>query len=166
MKLPPYYKFPEIDSDTFVLRQVEIEDIKDIVEISYYNSQPALTVGDAIAMQDEINKDYENGSSIHWGIADKKTNVIMGTIGYYRGFDNGIGELGCVLKPEFSGKGIMTAAVKLAAEFGINTIGLTKVIAITTKQNSRAVKLFERLNFIRQVDLPEDEIEFQYIKGD
>ncbi|MBU2906491.1 GNAT family N-acetyltransferase [Arenibacter algicola] len=166
MKLPPYYIFPQINSDTFVLRQVEIEDIKDIVEISYYNSQPALTVGDAIAMQDEINKDYENGSSIHWGIADKRTNVIMGTIGYYRGFDNGIGELGCVLKPEFSGKGIMTTAVKLAAEFGINTIGLTKVIAITTKQNSRAVKLFERLNFIRKADLPEDEIEFQYIKGD
>ena len=161
MKLPPYDKFPEIISDAIVLRQVQADDIKDLVEISFYDSRPALTVEDATEMQDRIDLDYQNGTSIHWGIADKQTNEIMGTLGYYRGLDKGIGELGCVLKPEFRGQGFMTTAIKLAIEFGLNDIGLTKIIAITTKQNDRAIKLLGHLNFIKTADLQEDEIEYQ-----
>lgn len=163
MLLPPYDKFPEIISETIVLRQIQKEDIPDLVEISFYNARPALTVEDAIEMQNKINLDYQNGSSIHWGIADKQTNKIVGTLGYYRGFDNGIGELGCVLKPEFRGRGFMTAAMKLATQYGLSNIGLTKVIAITTKQNINAINLFGRLNFIKTKDLEEDEIEYQFV---
>ncbi|MES2592206.1 MAG: GNAT family protein [Bacteroidota bacterium] len=163
MKRPPYDKFPEIISDTIVLRQVETEDIKELIEISFYDSRPALTVEDATEMQNKINLDYKNGSSIHWGIADKRTNKIVGTLGFYRGFDKGIGELGCVLKAEFRGKGFMTSAMKLATEYGLNTIGLTKITAITTKQNSNAIKLLERLRFIKTKDLQEDEIEYEFV---
>lgn len=104
MHLPPYDKFPEIVSETIILREIQDDDIKDIVEISFYDAMPALTVENAKEMQERINLDYQNGSSIHWGIANKQTNQIMGTLGYYRGFDHGIGELGCVLKSEFHGK--------------------------------------------------------------
>ena len=165
MKLPPYDKFPEIISAAIVLRQVKTDDIKDLVEISFYDSRPALTVEDATEMQDRINLDYQNGSSIHWGIADKQTNEIMGTLGYYRGFDKGVGELGCVLRPAFRGKGFMTTAMKLATGFGLNDIGLTKIIAITTKQNNRAIKLLERLHFIKTADLKEGEIEYQFVNS-
>ncbi|WP_413998223.1 GNAT family N-acetyltransferase [Flavobacterium sp. W1B] len=165
MKLPPYDKFPEIISDTIVLRQIQIDDIKDIVKISFYDSRPAMTVEDATEMQDKINLDYQNGLSIHWGIADKNTNEIIGTLGYYRGFDKKVGELGCVLRPEFRGKGFMTEAMKLATEFGINDIGLTKIIAITTKQNNSATKLLERLNFIKIANLQDDEIEYQFVNN-
>ena len=161
MKLPPYNKFPEIISDTIVLRQVQTEDIKELIEISFYDSRAALTVADAIEMQNKINLDYQNGSSIHWGIADKRTNEILGTLGYYRGLDKGIGELGCVLKAEFRGQGLMTKAMKLATEYGLNHIGLAKITAITTRQNESAIKLLERLNFVKTKDLPEDGMEYQ-----
>ena len=163
MNLPPYNKFPKIVSETIILREIQDDDIKDVVEISFYDAMPALTVENAKEMQDRINLDYQNGSSIHWGIANKQTNQIMGTLGYYRGFDNGIGELGCVLKSEFHGKGFMTAAMKLAAEFGINYMGLTKVIAITDKNNSNAIKLFNRVGFVKTRDLQENEIEYQFV---
>lgn len=165
MKLPPYDIFPEINSDTIVLRQVQTDDIKGLVEISFYDSRPALNVEDATEMQDRINLDYQNGSSIHWGIADKWTNEIIGTLGYYRGFDKGVGELGCVLKPKFRGKGYMTLALKLATEFGLNEIGLTKIIAITSKQNANAIKLLGRLNFIKIAELQEDEVEYQFVNN-
>lgn len=163
MNLPPYNKFPEIDSKTIILREIQDSDLKDIVEISFYDAMPASTVENAKEMQDRINQDYQNGTSIHWGIANKQTNQIMGTLGYYRGFDNGIGELGCVLKPEFYGKGFMTTAMKLAAEFGLNNIGLTKVIAITDKNNNSAIKLFNRVGFVKTADLEENEIEYQFV---
>lgn len=165
MKLPPYNKFPEIISDKIVLRQIQTEDINGLLEISFYDSQPALTVEDGIEMQNKIDADYQNGSSIHWGIADRQTNEILGTVGYYRGLDNGIGELGCVLKAEFRGQGFMTKAMKLAIEFGLTNIGLAKIIAITTKQNDSAIKLLERLNFVKTATLQEDEIEYQLVSN-
>lgn len=164
MKLPPYTKFPEIYSETIVLRQVETGDIDDLVEISFYDSKPALTAKEALEMQERINLDYQNGNSIHWGIANKLTNKIVGTLGYYRGFDEGIGELGCVLKSEFQGQGFMTNAMKMAIEFGLKNIGLTKIIAITSKQNHGAIKLLERVNFTKTAALENDEIEYLFVK--
>lgn len=165
MKRPPYNKFPEVISDKIILREVSTEDIKDLIDISFYDGKPALTVEDAAEMQNKINIDYQNGSSIHWCIVDKHTHKIVGTLGYYRGFENGVGELGCVLKSKFRGQGYMTIAMKLAIEFGFNEIGLTKITAITSKQNYDALKLLERLNFMKAADLPDDEIEYNFVKN-
>lgn len=163
MNLPPYLIFPEVSSESIVLRQVATDDLKDLIEISFYDSIPATSLKDAAAMQEKIDLDYQNGSSIHWGIANKQTNEMIGTVGYYRGFENGIGELGCVLRPNFRGKGYMTTAIKLAAEFGLMNMSLKKVIAITSPQNDKTIKLLERANFIKTADLPEDEIEYQFV---
>lgn len=163
MRLPPYDEFPEVFLGTIILRQVQTDDIKNFIGVSYYNSRPALTIENAMEMQDRINQDYESSSSIHWGIADKHTNEIMGTLGYYRGLDKGVGELGCILRPEFRGKGFMTTAMKLAIGFGLYNIGLTKIIAITTRQNTSARNLLERLNFIKTADLHEDEVEYEFV---
>jgi ribosomal-protein-alanine N-acetyltransferase len=166
MKLPPYKKFPQINSDQVVLRQIQNDDIQDIVEISFYNSKPALTIEDAIEMQNKINSDYQNGTLIHWGIADVQTNKIVGTLGYYRGFNNGIGEIGCVLKSEFRKKGLMTNAMKLAIEYGLNHIGLSKIIAITGKENNNAIKLLERLHFHKISDFDENNVMYQIVSSD
>jgi len=164
IQLPPYNKFPEIVSGAILLRQVKTSDIQHLIEISFYNSKPALTLDDAIEMQKKIDLDYQNGTSIHCGIINNQTNKIMSTLGYYRGFNNGAGELGCVLKPEFRVQGYITIAMKLACEFGLKNIGLAKIIAITTMQNHSAIKLLERSNFINTQILNDEDIEFQYQK--
>ncbi|WP_136668046.1 GNAT family N-acetyltransferase [Flavobacterium sp. H122] len=162
MKLPPYDIFPSITGDKISLRQIQTSDIKDLIEISFYDSIQATTLPQATEMHAKINKDYFDGNSIHWGIVDKLTNKIVGTCGYYRGLDKGEGELGCVLLPQYKGQGFMTAALQLAIDFGINNIGLKRVWAVTTKQNNKAIKLLMRLNFIKIADLQDDEIEYEF----
>lgn len=162
MKLPPYDIFPIITGDKISLRQIQTSDIKDLIEISFYDSIQATTLLQATEMQAKINKDYNDGNSIHWGIADNITNNMIGTCGYYRGLDKGAGELGCVLLPLYRGQGFMTTAMQLAMDFGINNIGLKRVWAITTKQNIKAIKLLKRLNFIKISDLQDDEIEYEF----
>ena len=162
MKLPPYNIFPNIKDDKISLRQIMPADIKDLVEISFYDSVQATTVQKATEMQAKINKDYFDSQSIHWGIADKLTNKIVGTCGYYRGLDKGEGELGCVLLPQYRGQGYMTAAMLLAIEFGLNNIGLKRIWAITSQHNTKAIKLLERLNFIKVADLDDNEVEYDY----
>jgi len=166
LNLPPYDIFPTISADRIALRQILPSDIKDIVEISYYDAIQATTVLQATEMQAKINNDYYDGNSIHWGIADKQTNNIMGTCGYYRGFDNGAGELGCILLPQFRRKGFMTHAMQLAIDYGINNIRLKRIWAVTTKQNDHAIKLLNRLNFIKISDLPDDEVKFEFRLND
>ena len=161
MNLPPYEIFPAISGDRISLREILAADIKDLIEISFYNSVQATTLQQATEMHDRINKDYCNGKTIHWGIADNLTNKIVGTCGYYRGLDKGTGELGRVLLPQFRGKGYMTSAMLLAIDFGINIIGLKRVWAITTQQNAKAIKLLERLNFVKIADLEDSKIEYE-----
>lgn len=164
MKLPPYNIFLGIAGEKISLRQIQTSDIQDRIEISFYGAIQATTLQQATEMQARINNDYRNSNSIHWGIADNRTNNIVGTCGYYRGFDNGAGELGCVLLPQYRGQGLMAPAMELAIDFGINNIGLKRVWAITTKQNDRAIKLLERINFIKVADLQDDEIEYEFRK--
>lgn len=161
MKLPPYQDFPIISDKKIRLRQVIASDMNELLEISYYDAKQAKNVEQAIEMQVKIDKDYDEGNSIHWGIEDISTNKIVGTCGYYRGLDKGEGELGCVLLPQFRGQGLMTNAMQLAIDFGFKNMSLKRIWAVTTKQNNQAIKLLERLNFIKLTDLPDDEIEYE-----
>lgn len=162
MTLPPYETFPEIVSDSIILRQIRPVEIKDILEISFYDAKQARTEQEALDMLNKINEDYQNGTSIHWGIVDKGSHTIVGTCGYYRGLADGTGELGCILRPAFRGQGFMTAAIERAVKFGLDTIGLNRIIAITTTDNEKAVKLLARLNFKKTTDLEDKEVEYQY----
>lgn len=161
MTLPPYDYFPIISDNKILLRQIQFSDIKDIIEISFYDAIQATTLDQAIEMQAKINADYEKGNSVHWGIADKLTNKILGTCGYYRGLDKGEGELGCVLLPQYRGQGYMTSVMVLAIEFGLNHMGLKRIWAKTNKQNEKAIKLIEKLNFIKIGDMEDDEVEYE-----
>lgn len=161
MKLPPYDIYPSISGDKVTLRQVLQSDIADLVEISCYDAVQATSIDEALLMQEKIDQNYREGNSIHWGIADTTTNKLIGTCGYYRGFDKGAGELGCILLPKFRGQGFMTNAMQLAIRFGQNDIGLIRIWAITTKSNHTAIKLLERLDFTKVADFEEEKIEYE-----
>lgn len=154
-------KFPNITGDRISLRQVLDVDIQDLIEISFYDAIQAKTIEQAAEMQTKINKDYISGDSIHWAIVDNTTDKIVGTCGYYRGFNNREGELGCVLLPQHQGKGYMTDAMLLAINFGLNSIGLQRIWAATSRQNLKAIQLLERLHFKKIADLDDEEVKFE-----
>jgi len=161
MKLFQYDNFPHVTGNRVSLRQILETDVEDLIEISFYDAVRAETAQQAAEMQVKINQDYLDGNSIHWGIADNVTRKIVGTCGYYRGLDKGEGELGCVLLPPYYGKGYMTAGMTLAIDFGLNTLGLKRIWAATDQQNGPAIKLLERLNFVKTADLGDGETEYE-----
>ena len=164
MNLPPYPSFPEISTHALLLRDIYPYDIPALIEISFYDGKPAKNYEDALHMQQKINADYEAGNSIHWGIVDLKTREMVGTCGYYRGFAQDRGELGCVMRPEFRGQGYMRAALELAIHFGLHQMGLEKIIAITTLDNLPAIRLLTRLKFAQTGVLQDNYIEYVYME--
>lgn len=158
---PPYANFPVLKGEKISLRQIENKDLNDLLEISFYDAIQATTVEVAKDMQSKINEDYQQGNSVHWGIVENSSNKIAGTCGYYRGFEKNQGELGCVLLPKFQGKGYMTAAMQLAIDFGLDEMKLTRIWAATSRDNSQAIKLLERLSFKKVNDLADNEVEYE-----
>ncbi len=161
MNLPPFPLFPKISTERITLRAITSNDLEALREISYYDAIQAKSVEEAAEMQARIDQDYLDGNSIHWGIADPETGEIVGTCGYYRGFENDSGELGCVLLPQFQGKGYMTLAMQLAIDFGLKTLELKRIWAATSKDNFPAIQLLERLHFKRTSNFDHKEIEFE-----
>lgn len=161
MNLPPYKTFPEISNERILLQEVRPFDMSDIMDISFYDARQATTASEAQEMQDKIDQDYLNGNSIHWGIVDKRTNKIVGTCGYYRGFENGSGELGCILLPQFRGQGFMSAAMQLAIDFGFKVIGLRKIWAATDHKNKETIKLLTRLDLKKTSEKENGELIFE-----
>lgn len=153
-----------LSSNQIFLRQVINADADEIMEISYYDGIQASNPNEAIEMQEKINQDYLQGNSIHWGIVDAQSSKLVGTCGYYRGFVNDTGELGYVLKQSFEGRGYMSNALKKAIEFGINIIGLQKIIAITEKSNIKSQNVLKRLNFVQDGE-QDDYITYTYQRG-
>ena len=149
MNIPPYPTFPILQGPCMTLRQIKEADMADVLEISFYDSKPASTIAGAWDMQQKIDLDYQNGISIHWGIAHPVTDEIMGSLGYYRGFENGVGEIGCVLRPKYRGQGIMNLSIQLIVGFGLDIMGLNKISATTSLENKPALKLLEKLEFVR-----------------
>lgn len=163
MFIPPYKSYPILFGDQVILRQLTADDIQDSIAISYYDGLQASNLKEAMAMQEKINKDYLQGDSIHWGIIDKTTNKIVGTCGYYRGFLEGVGELGCILLPQFYGKGYMTLSMQLAIDYGITKMQLKRIYAITNRENEKAIQLLTRLNFIKTKELEDNYLAFDYV---
>lgn len=162
-KRPPYSIYPHVSNEKVALRKIINSDINAIIEISFYDAIQAISLEQAIEMNSKIDNDYDNSNSIHWGIIDNQTNEIVGTCGYYRGFYKDQGELGCVLLPQYRGKGFMTDAMLLAIDFGFKNIGLKRIFAVTSKQNDKAIRLLERIGFKKNSELQENEVEYELI---
>lgn len=147
MKFPPFASFPILENQNVLLREIRDEDFEFITEISFYDSIKAESIAQAKEMNDRIDENYKSGKSIHWLIFDKSSNQIAGTAGFYRGFLNNQGEIGCVLLPDSQGKGMMSQALKLIIKFGLNEMKLDKIWAATHVENEKANQLLKRLGF-------------------
>lgn len=161
MNFPPFRTVPQLVNDKITLRPVLASDIPYLIEISFYDGKQAASLEEAIEMQEKIDVNYKEGDSVHWVIIDNRSGQITGTCGYYRGFEKATGELGCVLLPRFRGQGFMTLALQLAIDFGLKKMELKHIRAVTTAQNIAAIKLLQRLGFLKTADLQDHGIEFQ-----
>lgn len=75
-------------------------------------------------------------------------------------FLEGAGELGCILLPQYYGQGYMTLSMQLAIDYGLTTMRLNRIYAITSRENEKAIQLLKRLNFTRIKALDDPYLEF------
>lgn len=162
MNLPPYSTFPELRSEKLLLREAVMEDIPGLLEALTYDGKAAQTLEEGTQIIHKINRNYLDGESVNWVIEEQETNQLIGFVGYYRGFENGIGEIGFVLKEQFRGKGFMSQALSLAVDFGINRMRLSQVRAFTKPDNEKSIAVLKRNGFSLEIESGGEYLKFIY----
>ncbi len=165
MNLPPYPVFPELKTEKLLLREVVDEDIPFLLEILTYDGKTAATLEEGIEIIEKNKQNYQSGNSVNWVIEKTETGELVGFIGYYRGFENGIGEIGFILKAAFRGQGFMSPSLVLVTEFGLKHMKLKQVTAFTKPDNDKAIAVLNRNQFVAEKELEGGYLKFVYFAG-
>jgi RimJ/RimL family protein N-acetyltransferase len=77
-------------------------------------------------------------------------------------------DIGFAFLPEFSGKGYAREAADAVMAYGKKSIGLKRIVGITSHDNQRSILLLEKigLKFERPIKLPKDEEEISLFAWD
>lgn len=145
----PFEKFPMLEVDDLILCEITMDDLDDIEELAYYNSVKTKTREETIDSIRKVAEDYRNRKTLHWGIVKREGSdrSILGACGFYRGFKDGVAEVGYVLKEAHRGKGIITKVVKRLSEYGFEVLKLNAIKAYTKETNLASVNVLKRAGY-------------------
>jgi ribosomal-protein-alanine N-acetyltransferase len=138
---------PTLTTPRLLLRDALPSDAGPLLEVTFYDGRPAADVPAAGAILQRIRADQDAGETLHWVICLRDDGTPIGTVGFYRGFTGGAGELGYVLAAAHRGRGLAGEAAAAACGYGFDGLGLERIVAWTEPGNVASRRLLERLGF-------------------
>jgi ribosomal-protein-alanine N-acetyltransferase len=148
--------FPVLCTPRLVLRQLIPEDAAAVFEIrgdyqvTRLNIGPAYThLGQAAELIDSITAGYRQGIELRWGIAlAGQPDWVIGMVGYNEwNRRDRRGSVGYDLARDYWGLGIMPEALREALRFGFGRMGLNRVEADASAENTASSRVLEKLGF-------------------
>ena len=137
-------EFPNLDSERLKFRELRIDDAEEFHEMANYPDGD-LQLQEVIDKINQIRLEIALGNAFSWKLMLNGT--LIGTCGYYRGFENNSGEVGFVLKEKYRRKGYMTEALKTTIPFGFQKLNLKRICAFTLPSNEPTQQLLLKLGF-------------------
>jgi ribosomal-protein-alanine N-acetyltransferase len=108
-----------------------------------------------IVNQDKINliiRHWKNSYKKYgfglWGVIDKKTDMLIGHCGLAWLQDNSDIELAYLLYKDYWGRGLASEAASACLNYGLNELGLKRIVALVYPQNVPSIKIIEKLGMI------------------
>ena len=155
--------FPLLDYDQdYTLREQQLCDSKNF--LAYYND-PCVTqfiladVPDSIEKaEEEINycrSLFYKKTGVYWTLAQKKSNKMIGAIGYYVRSSEEL-EICYDLHKNFWKQGIMSKALTAVIQLAQHKMGIKCISAITLEANKASTFLLEKLGFSHDTTLPKN----------
>ena len=147
---------PTIENIKITLRKMQEKDANDLFQ--YYNNENVYqyldwngpkSVEDAERIIKIWNKGFEEGWILRFAIAEKATNIIIGTI-FLNNFEGRRAEIGYELSESYWNKGIMSEAIKEILHLSFNQLAITRVQAFVCEENIASKHLLEKFNFHKE----------------
>ena len=152
-------EFPQLETDRLTLREMTLADAEfyfrhfnndKIVEGCCFPGPKSL---EAAKKELELYciKPYQENRGIRWGIVKKEDDELIGTCGFYDWNTTARrAETGYDLEPAYWGRGVMTEAMRAVLEYGYEKMGLNRIQAIIDSENTRSMRLVQRLGFKKE----------------
>jgi RimJ/RimL family protein N-acetyltransferase len=144
-----------LETDRLIVKEVAPEDAKFFVDLC--NSSTWLTyIGDrGIACEEDASHyittnlvaSYNNHGFGLYMICLKVKEVPLGICGFVKRDYLPYADLGFALMPQYEGYGYAFEAAKSLLYFGEHSLGLTTVLALTTKDNLKSQRLLQKVGF-------------------
>ncbi len=160
-------KFPELETERLVLRQITMDDLdfymkhfskREIVEGSGFPAPENEESARGELLRYIINL-YNEGGGFRWGISERGQARLIGTCGFYAwDKDAKKAQIGYDLDPEFWGKGIMKEALSEMFKFGFEEMKLNRIQCLIMPENRRSIGLVRSLGFKEEGLLRENSI--------
>ena len=152
-----FRKFPEIESERLLFRDILHSDSNDLFEI--YRNRKALkfqvispfrSMAEVKRYVDVVHDGYQNRYFIRWGLVEKQTGKLIGLISlHHLELWNYKAEIGYMFNETYWNMGYATEAVDKLLEMGLVKWGLHKVEAEIHPGNAASMRVVEKLGFVK-----------------
>ncbi|SFI10249.1 GNAT family N-acetyltransferase [Halpernia frigidisoli] len=147
----------DFETKRLILRSITNNDTQDVFDIrgneivdQFIKRKKPKNLKDALDFIHLINKNEENKIGLYFGICEKSSDKIIGTVCLWKfSEDFKKAELGYELLPQFHHLGFMSEAVEFIIDHGFNVLKLEKIEAFTERGNQNSIKLLTKFNFIK-----------------
>ncbi|MGB0403975.1 MAG: GNAT family N-acetyltransferase [Salibacteraceae bacterium] len=146
MNVEVFNSFPILKTNRLELLRLDNPVYEHFLEITSFNGR-ARNRHEVDKLLHSIHDNFDNQQGITWGIYLEK--VLIGTVGYYRGFKNNSGEIGYVIREKYRGKRFAIEAISCVIDFGFKQLELDCITAYTTDYNIASIGVLESFGFMR-----------------
>jgi [ribosomal protein S5]-alanine N-acetyltransferase len=152
-------EFPQLKTNRMNLRILELDHVEEVFQ--HFSDEAVTRFMDIEPCRErkeaeEIIHYHLEDEGCRWGLFEKSTNRLIGTAGFHylrRNPDRFIAEVGFDLSKHFWGKGYMTEAMKEVLSCGFEQMGFDIIDATVEPENSKSIRLLEKLGFKRDIEL-------------
>ena len=149
------YKFPRLEVENLILREIKLSDAEAIYRIfsdqqvlKYHDIEAFKTIEQAKFLIYSLSESFREQEVIRWGIAKKEDNIIIGTCGYSGWNKNRLrAEIGYELSQAYWRQGIMKKALSAVIGYGFEKMQLNRIEATVMLPNIASMGLLRKLGF-------------------
>lgn len=144
---------PTIRTERLLLRGMKVGDCFDMFEYArlpevtkFLTWSPHPDVEYTKEYLETLSHHYKLGSFYDWAVIYAENDKMIGTCGFTRfNLPNNSAEIGYVINPEYSGRGIAAEAARSVLKFGFEELGLNRIEAKFMVGNDASRKVMEKL---------------------
>lgn len=151
-------KFPVLETERLVLRQIIKDDAVNILEylsdenvMKYYGLEPFRSIDEALEEIDWYQSVFDENSGIRWGITIKEQGIVIGSCGFLNMVpQHHRSEIGFELSKDYWGQGIASEALAAVIQYGFEQLNLQRIQALIEPPNIPSQKLVKKNGFIKE----------------
>ena len=156
LNFPPD-SFPLLETANLNLRELHPGDAEAVFRLfaddevtRFYDFDSFTSVGQAVDLIARQSARFARGEGVRWGITQRDTDVVIGTVGLLVEQKNATGGLGYDLARPYWRLGIMSEALAMIIRFGFRTVNLNRQQALVVPGNIASLALLHKLGFTEE----------------